>query len=252
MFGLLKIICYSNRSIGKAEHTSYWLSKRFSCYGILMLWFVASVSRADLTGAGDASIVAKLTSMLKVLNEELREVKKQVNIAEQLRNMESLKQVQSVADNGKELSNLFSEALETERLATEVQDEPDRGYDQAQGELDSYINAADRAQDSTGVNRAYRMSRVLSDLDRLSVLGTAQTKSTRHAATKGLSSADAARSTATSVGIMSQLLIQGEEQRKRLELQQTINDQSFESFNRGMFQSYGNMGRPAPQSTPSQ
>ena len=216
----------------------------------LYLFFWSPSVLSDVTGAGDASIVAKLTSMLKVLNEELREVKKQVNIAEQLRQMEALKQVQQVADNGKDLSNLFAEALETDRLVNEVNAEPDRGYDQAQGELDSYINSAERAQNFNGMSRAYRMSRVLSDLDRLSILGTAQNRATTRAATQGLSQADANRSTATSTGIMTQLLIQGEERRKRIELQQTINEHSFESFNRGMFQSYGNMGRPAPQPTP--
>lgn len=210
------------------------------CLGVSCILSLPSPARADMFGATDSVMIARMTAMLKSLNEQLKEVKKQVNLAQQLRDLESVKQVREISEGGDQLAEMFGEALDTVDLTEDIRDEPERGFQQTQNELNSYIQAAERAGDQEGIGRAYRMSRVLGRLDRLSVLGQAQEQVAAESA-KGLSEVDATRSTSTSTAIMTQLVIRQEQRIEREKLQVEIANQAFDDLNQGMMNSYSNM-----------
>jgi hypothetical protein len=186
-------------------------------------------AQAEITGAGDAAIVQQLVTLVKSTNEQLQEVRKTVSISERLEEMEQAKAVRRLAAEGKAMRELIKESEKLEGQLLDIKGDP-TGSRRTQREIASLQYALDSAKERDGRGQAKAYSRLLADMKRLEFLGTAQKESMKKMAS-GANETDNTQVAATSSMIMSDLMLQREQQEQARKAQEV---QAVESTLRSM------------------
>ena len=189
-----------------------------------VLLLVAQSTVADPTGATDTAILQQLVALLKSANEQVQEFRKQVSISENMQEMEQLKAVKRLADDGRAMKEMINEGQKLNGQLEDLRLSP-LGSSQTERDIASLKNQIKDAKGMDDINKAKAYSRMLADLDRLRFLGKAQSESVKKIA-NGTNEADNTAVAATSTMIMSDLLLQNEEreQRKRVQEVKALTD----------------------------
>ena len=177
--------------------------------GILVGTLATSSVRADMTGAGDAAILQELVAQSQTMLKQLHAVKDTLDVSRQLAEMEQLKTIREVSNEGNQLRSLIGNAQEGYSLVTSTSEDP-FGLKSTQSEID-YIQAsletARSSQSSLQSARSY--ANILSDLKRLKFLGQANAESIKKIS-EGTDDIQNKAITASNTSIMAQLMIEDE------------------------------------------
>lgn len=174
-------------------------------------FFFSSTVHADATGAGDAAIVSQLVAQLKVLREQLADVRETLNVSKRLESMEELKTVKEVHEEGSALSDLMDENEQLKRDFGDFVDDPS-SLNRTEGDIAWLGDALKDAKDDPNAVRAY--GQIMADVRRLKFLGQAN-KASEEKIIKGTNEKDDQKITASNTFIMSQLLLENEEREQK-------------------------------------
>lgn len=165
---------------------------------------------------GDGAIITQLQIQTGKLVEQLKAAKDSLDVSERMEEMESLRFVKRISAEGRALQGVIYDVNEATGLFEDQSSNP-AGHKDIAGEiqrLSDRINSADNPS-------AY--AHILSDLERLKVLGQAN-QATMRQAVHGTDEQDDIKSTSTSSMIMADIMINQEKRQaiKRAEEQQSM------------------------------
>lgn len=174
---------------------------------LFLICFFSTSSYADMTGAGDAAILAELVSQAKTLKEQLQSVRETLDVSKRLEEMETLKTIKSVHEEGRALGDLISETEQMQNEYKKFVADPS-SFNQTRDEISWLGSALKNAKDDQNAAKSY--ANIMADVKRLNFLGKA-TKESEKKLISGTNQEDDGKITASNTFIMSQLLLENEE-----------------------------------------
>ena len=172
----------------------------------LLIILCPANANADMFGIADTKMIAQMTKWLEIANKQLEQMEKNASAVDKLRNMEKNKTIKKIGELGEDLGDLFGEAQETVWLLENMQ-ESDGGLEDAKYELKNLIDQAKAAGDEDGLRRLAAYAELISDFEKLSILGEVHEEAIRKNADGGMSEEEAIHQGAYSQQIAAQLQI---------------------------------------------
>lgn len=163
---------------------------------------IASSTQADMTGAGDAAILAQLVEQFTVLKEQYDKVVETVDIQKRIEEMEQLKAIKRISDEGQALGELYN-ISDDFRYSWERDKNNPFGLRALESDLQRIQKMAKDAEN--GRDYAAFTAR----LKRLKVFGQANEKSSKKIS-GGSNESDDIKTTAINVTLMTDILIDNE------------------------------------------
>jgi hypothetical protein len=185
--------------------------RAYTLVSLMSLSVLPLPALADLTGAGDAAIVKQLVEQAKIMREQLQNTRDTLDVSRRLEEMESMKAVKSVHEEGRALTNLISETEGLQREYKDFVDDPS-SFNRTEGEISWLGEALRDAKDERNAARAY--ASIMTDVKRLNFLGKANRESEKKLIS-GTNQEDDGKITASNTFIMSQILIENEEREQK-------------------------------------
>lgn len=179
----------------------------------VIIAMLSSIARADMTGAGDAAILSQLVAQGKILAEQLTNIRDTLDVSKRLEDMETLKTVKNIHEEGRALNDLLSETEQLRRDYAEFVDDP-TSFNRTEEEITWLGEALRDSKDDPNAVKAY--ASLMVDVKRLRFLGQANRASEKKIIA-GTNQEDDGKITASNTFIMSQLLLENEarEQKRR-------------------------------------
>ncbi|MCG8313816.1 MAG: hypothetical protein MI976_11415 [Pseudomonadales bacterium] len=180
---------------------------------IIACLLVASFNaKSDMTGAGDVAIVEQLIVIVEQTNQQIKQFQEMTDISKRLEEMESIKTVKKVTDQGEQIGHLIAELEETVSLVGDLQKDPGglKDIERTIMYLEQDLNRADSKQ---GLEKAKAYSRLISDLKRLGFIQKANAMAMEQLAA-GTNEEQNQQISTTNSTIMTDILVRREEREK--------------------------------------
>lgn len=171
----------------------------------------STVSYADMTGAGDAAILAELVSQAKTLKEQLQGMRETLDVSKRLEEMETLKTIKSIHEEGRALGDLVDETEQMQREYKKFVADP-TSFNRTSEEISWLGSALKNSKGNPNAVKSY--ANIMSDVKRLNFLGKAN-KESENKIINGTNQDDDGKITASNTFIMSQLLLDNEEREQK-------------------------------------
>src|SRR5690554_3892147 len=199
---------------------------------ILIAVFSFKAAADPFSGSAQAAQMAELVRQAKL---QIEEVRKQLSVLENLKEMQQMKEVAYLSGTGESLGSMFSDARS---IGREVDDwrEDAFGANQIANDYERMQRQAQNADGMGGIDRGSTYASMLTSLNRLKWLGKAQEEMEKKVA-EAMSDTDREAMAAEALVTMNALLLEREAARQR---QQAIDTEIFMDSMDGL--NYGNMG----------
>jgi len=179
---------------------------------------------------GDGAIIAQLQMQTAKMVEQLKTVSEALDVNKRLEEMESLKFVKQISEEGQALRGIVSDVNEATSIIDDQANNP-FGHDDITNEIDRLSERLGNAEN------AKDYANIMSDLKRLKILGNANRNAMKNAA-QGTDEQEDIKSTSTSTMIMADILIDQEKRRTIMKAEEQSAIQSLMGSN-GYAELYG-------------
>jgi len=161
-----------------------------------------------------------LAAQSESLLEQIKQGVEYINVSKRLEEMEQLKQVKEISEEGVALAEMFVNIQDIEKELMRFSKDP-LGANKTIKEIERLRRTLKNANKLEGTARGETLANMVADLERLKFLGKAK-KATMKKVKKGLNEQDAIKGTAQSTLLMSDLLF-GQEERESIRRSQETN-----------------------------
>ena len=175
---------------------------------IIISLFASHNAFADITGAGDAAIVAQLVTQTQKIVDQVKTAKKALDISQYMEEVTELQQLKQLSETGSQFGELLSgiDSVDDGSWGSDP-----FGLKKVTSEIDKLTQEIEYANNKGDLEKAKRYSKILKNLKNIQFLSKANQQSQSTVAS-GANELDLTRVTAETSLVMSTLL-QNKEQR---------------------------------------
>lgn len=175
--------------------------------GFLLLC-MPSIAFADITGTGDAAILAQLQVQTAKIVDQLKTVSETLDVSKRMEEMEQLRFIRRISAEGEALKGIVSDANEATGLINEQRTNAFNHQDVV--DQIEYLESRSGNAEDVG-----DYANLMADLKRVRMLGQANRQTMAQAA-RGTDEQEDIKSTSTSTMIMADIMVEQEKRRAML------------------------------------
>lgn len=201
----------------------------------LALLMLSGTATADLTGAGDAAAYKQLVILVENTRQQLEELRKNLSVAENMRDMQRNELVQELTTAGEAFGQMFNDLRAMERELEAWKDDP-YGTNQIENDITRLSSNLAIADGREGFDQGASYASILRSLNQLKWLGKVQAENEKKVA-EGISEKDSEKLGNSALVSINRLLLEQEMARQR---QDVISQEIFMGTLKNV--NYGQMG----------
>lgn len=167
--------------------------------------FTFSTSALAVTDGSGYLILEKMIVLVKTANDQLRAMRKNLDVTEYLKEMEQLKHVRQFIEGADQLQELIAEIRETESLTENFFSKRGTSYEKLEHDLERIKHHYGMAKDKKGIAKVEGYIRTVQQFKRLDMLKESNQKNMEQI-TAGMTEQEALKSTALSNATLVELL----------------------------------------------
>jgi hypothetical protein len=137
---------------------------------VLLILLFPIQSKADMTGAGDAAILAQLAEMTAQAVEQLKTLKETMDIQEQLKQLQQLDGIKELSESGKSLGEIFGSVRNGAGIIESMEGDP-FGVDAIDADIAYMEQRIESAKEKDDLTALEIYADVLKDLKKVQWLG---------------------------------------------------------------------------------